>query len=367
MAQAVSGQIPLTPPIEPMLAKAATELPAGPDLIYEPKWDGFRALVFRTRDSVYIQSRDLRPLDRYFPELHDALEAALPEACVLDGEIVIATARGLDFDALQMRLHPAASRVAKLAAATPSSFVAFDVLSIDRDDLRGLPQAERRGRLEALLAHTKPPIHLTPMTRDLRTAERWLKEFEGAGLDGVIAKPGGATYQPGKRTMIKVKHARTAECVVAGFRWHKGGLGTHVGSLLLGLYDADERLQHVGVTSAFTMATRHELVDALEPFRTNAIVDHPWREWSDAAGSASTRMPGGQSRWSAGKDLSWEPLRPELVCEVKYDHMQGDRFRHAAIFLRWRTDKRPEDCRYDQLEVTPPYELSKVFGGHATG
>ena len=350
-----------------MLAKLATELPAGGNLLYEPKWDGFRAIVFRTSDDVYIQSRDLRPLDRYFPELHQALIDGLPEPCVLDGEIVIATSKGLDFDALQMRLHPAASRVAKLAASTPSSFVAFDVLAIGDEDLRGAPQAERRLRLEALLAGAQPPIHLTPMTLDVDVAAAWLKEFEGAGLDGVMAKPAAGTYQPGKRAMIKVKHARTAECVVAGFRWHKDGHGSLVGSLLLGLFDESGRLHHVGVTSSFTTAMRRELVTELAPLREHALVDHPWREWAEASGDgAMTRMPGGQSRWSAGKDLSWEPLRVERVCEVKYDHMQGDRFRHAAIFQRWRTDKQPKDCGYDQLEVTPPYELAKVFGASPT-
>ncbi|MFN7983357.1 MAG: ATP-dependent DNA ligase [Vicinamibacterales bacterium] len=362
----MSNAAPVVPPVEPMLAKLATELPATGDLLYEPKWDGFRAIVFRTADDVYIQSRDLRPLDRYFPELHAALIAGLPQPCVLDGEIVIATRKGLDFDALQLRLHPAASRVAKLAAATPSSFVAFDVLAIGDDDLRVAPQAERRLRLEALLADAKPPIHLTPMTLDASVAATWLEQFEGAGLDGVMAKPAASTYQPGKRAMIKVKHARTAECVVAGFRWHKNGHGTLVGSLLLGLFDGDGRLHHVGVTSSFTTAMRKQLASELEPLRANALVEHPWREWAEAGGEvASTRMPGGQSRWSAGKDLSWEPLRIERVCEVKYDHMQGDRFRHAAIFLRWRPDKPPSDCGYDQLEVTPPYELAKVFGAAA--
>ena len=362
----MSNAAPVVPPVEPMLAKLATELPATGDLLYEPKWDGFRAIVFRTADDVYIQSRDLRPLDRYFPELHAALIAGLPQPCVLDGEIVIATRKGLDFDALQLRLHPAASRVAKLAAATPSSFVAFDVLAIGDDDLRVAPQAERRLRLEALLADAKPPIHLTPMTLNASVAATWLEQFEGAGLDGVMAKPAASTYQPGKRAMIKVKHARTAECVVAGFRWHKNGHGTLVGSLLLGLFDGDGRLHHVGVTSSFTTAMRKQLASELEPLRANALVEHPWREWAGAGGeAASTRMPGGQSRWSAGKDLSWEPLRIERVCEVKYDHMQGDRFRHAAIFLRWRPDKPPSDCGYDQLEVTPPYELAKVFGAAA--
>ena len=346
-----------------MLAKPAGELPPQGSFLYEPKWDGFRAIVFRGGSEVYIQSRDLRPLDRYFPELHDIFLERLPDGCVIDGEIVIATAHGLDFDALQMRLHPAASRVAKLAKETPAQFVAFDLLADRGTDVRDAAQSGRRALLEKLLAKVKPPIHLTPMTRDRATAVDWLARFEGAGLDGVIAKPQDGPYQPGKRAMIKVKHARTADCVVAGFRWHKNGKNTLVGSLLLGLYDDKGKLHHVGVTSAFSMATRKQLVQELKPLRTNAIEKHPWREWADADAGHGTRMPGGQSRWSAGKDLSWEPLRIERVCEVKYDHMQGDRFRHAAIFLRWRPDKRPRDCRYDQLEVTRPYELEKVFGG----
>ncbi len=349
----------LAPPIEPMLAALADAVPAG-EYLYEPKWDGFRAIVFRGRDDVFIQSRDLRPLDRYFPELHAEFLRALPEGSVVDGEVVIAGARGLDFDALQMRLHPAASRVAKLAKETPASFVAFDLLAVNGEDIRPLPQQERRARLERLLATAAPPIHLTPATRDLGTAVEWLARFEGAGLDGVVAKPIGLPYQPGKRAMVKVKHARTADCVVAGFRWHKSGHDA-VGSLLLGLYDERGALQHVGVTSAFTMATRKALAVELEPLRRQALEGHPWREWAEA-GAAASRMPGAQSRWSAGKDLSWEPLRVERVCEVKYDHLQGDRFRHATQFLRWRPDKRPRDCRYDQLEVTPPYELEKVFG-----
>ena len=348
-----------------MLAKIATALPDGDGFIYEPKWDGFRAIVYRGEGDVYIQSRDLRPLDRYFPELHDALIERLPDDCVLDGEIVIATARGLDFDALQLRLHPAASRVAKLAAATPASFVAFDALAAGGKDLRGAPQRQRREELERLLANVKPPVHLTPMTRDPRQASEWLSRFEGAGLDGVIAKPDAAIYEPGKRAMIKIKHVRTADCVVAGFRWHKNGRGTMIGSLLLGLFDHNGRLHHVGVTSAFDMARRRQLVEELAPLRENALAQHPWRDWAEGAAASNepmTRMPGGQSRWSAGKDLSWEPLRVERVCEVKYDHMQGDRFRHAAVFVRWRPDKPPKDCRYDQLEVTTPYELEKVFG-----
>jgi ATP-dependent DNA ligase len=350
---------PIEPPIDPMLAKLAEELPAGKGLLYEPKWDGFRALVFRGPSDVFIQSRDLKPLDRYFPDLHTALVTALPEG-VFDGEIVIATPHGLDFDALQMRLHPAASRVAKLAAETPASFVAFDLLAEGKHDLRTTPLRERRAQLERLLAGIAPPIYLTPMTRDSKTAADWLARFEGAGLDGVIVKPEEGLYEPGKRAMIKVKHARTADCVVAGFRWHKNGTDTRVGSLLLGLYDKKGVLQHVGVTSSFTMAVREQLVRELAPLRKGALDGHPWREWAKA--SELNRMPGGQSRWSAGKDLSWEPLRIERVCEVKYDHMQGDRFRHAAVFQRWRPDKPPEECTYDQLEVTTPYELAKVFG-----
>jgi len=352
----------IEPPIEPMLAKLAEELPTGGGFLYEPKWDGFRAIVFRGESEVFIQSRDLRPLDRYFPELHETFLASLPDGCVIDGEIVIVTPHGLDFDALQLRLHPAASRVAKLAKETPAAFVAFDLIAIGGRDLRAVPQDERRILLEQALADATPPIHLTPMTRDPAVASEWLTRFEGAGLDGVIAKPEHATYQPGKRAMIKIKHARTADCVVAGFRWHKTGKNVLVGSLLLGLYDDHGALHHVGVTSSFTMATRRQLALELAPLREHAFDEHPWREWADAEGSEMARMPGGQSRWSAGKDLSWEPLRIERVCEVKYDHMQGQRFRHAAIFQRWRPDKRPEDCRYDQLEVTTPYELEKVFG-----
>jgi ATP-dependent DNA ligase len=341
-----------------MLAKLSDTLPRDGDYLYEPKWDGFRAIVYRGASELYIQSRDSRPFDRYFPDLHEALLERLPKGCVVDGEIVIATPEGLDFDALQMRLHPAASRVAMLAERTPASFVAFDLLAHGGRDRMAAPQFERRDRLERLLAKATPPLHLTPATRSHRTAAGWLERFEGAGLDGVIAKPVDLPYQPGKRAMIKVKHARTADCVVAGFRWHKSGKD-RIGSLLLGLYDDDD-LHHVGVTSSFTMERRKELVEELAPLRKDALKRHPWRAWAEAEGSG-TRMPGGQSRWSAGKDLSWEPLRIERVCEVKYDHMQGDRFRHAATFLRWRPDRKPRDCRYDQLEVTTPYDLSKIF------
>ena len=342
-----------------MLAKLVDAIPSGDGFLYEPKWDGFRAIVFRHDDDLYIQSRDLRPFDRYFPDLHDALLDRLPPRCVVDGEIVIAAPGGLDFDALQMRLHPAASRVKKLAEERPASFVAFDLLALGDDDLRQRPQADRRDRLERALSAARPPLFLTPATHDADRAREWLREFEGAGLDGVIVKPLGAVYQPGKRAMLKVKHARTADCVVAGFRWHRT-IGDAVGSLLLGLYDDRGHLHHVGVTSSFTTEMRKQLVADLGPLRKNALEQHPWRTWA-GEGDSGVRRPGGQSRWSAGKDLSWEPLRVERVCEVKYDHLQGDRFRHAAVFLRWRDDKRPGDCRYDQLEVTPPYELERVF------
>jgi len=351
---------PIAPPVDPMLAKLATALPEGDGWLFEPKWDGFRAIVFRDGSDVYIQSRDLKPLDRYFPELKPALLASLPPRAVVDGEIVIAT-DALDFDLLQLRLHPAASRVARLAEETPSSFVAFDLLAEGDRDLRDQPQERRRAALEQALGRASGSVHVTPCSRDRKVAGEWFHRFEGAGLDGVIAKHEATTYQPGKRAIIKVKHARTADCVVAGFRWHKNGPGELVGSLLLGLYDAQGRLHHVGVTSSFTASTRRELARELEPLRKDALGAHPWREWAVAEGGGSTRMPGGQSRWSQGKDLSWEPLRVERVCEVKYDHLQGDRFRHAAVFERWRPDKRPQDCRYDQLEVTPPAELREIF------
>ena len=334
-----------------MLAKTADAIPTDGDFLFEPKWDGFRAIVFRGpgADDVYIQSRELRPLDRYFPELHAVFLEQLPKGAVVDGEIVMPTPHGLDFGGLQMRLHPAASRVAKLAQATPAAFVAFDLLAAGGKSLLGAPQRERRAQLEKLFKTIRRPLYLTPMTRDPKLAEDWLQRFEGAGLDGVIAKPATASYQPGKRAMFKIKHVRTADCVVAGFRWHKSGKDA-VGSLLLGLYDDEGALQHVGVTSAFTMAMRQQLVKELAPLRKEA---------------ESSRMPGRQSRWSAGKDLSWEALRIERVCEVKYDHMEGDRFRHATVFQRWRPDKQPRDCHYDQLEVTPAYELEKVFGAGA--
>jgi ATP-dependent DNA ligase len=356
---------PIAPPIEPMLAQVAEQLPAQGEFLFEPKWDGFRAIVFRSDDDVFIQSRDLKPLDRYFPELHDAMRRLLPAGCVVDGEIVVVTPHGLDFDALQLRLHPAASRIAKLAKTSPVSFVAFDLLAVDGRSVMTSVQRERRAMLEALLAHVEAPLYLTPMTRQPELASDWLQQFEGAGLDGVVVKPVDIAYLPGKRAMFKVKHARTADCVVAGFRWYKDTRNA-VGSLLLGLYDERGVLHHVGVTSAFTMATRRSLLEILEPLRSNALDAHPWRDWANEQAHATARMPGGQSRWSAGKDLSWEPVRIELVCEVKYDHLQGDRFRHATHFVRWRTDKPPQACRYDQLETTTPYELRKVFGAAAS-
>src|SRR4051812_19621334 len=352
--------LPFPPPVEPMLAKAVDAIPADDGWLFEPKWDGFRALVYRDGDDVYTQSRDLKPLDRYFPELADPLRAALPERCVLDGEVVIARDGALDFEALLLRIHPAASRVNMLAAESPASFVAWDLLALGDDDLRAVPQDERRRRLETALDGSTSPVHLTPATTDRATAADWFERFEGAGLDGVVAKRLDAPYQPGKRVMLKIKHQRTADCVVAGFRWHKNGPGTHVGSLLLGLYDDEGKLHHVGVTSSFTAAKRKQLVEELRPLREGAAEQHPWREWAQWSGAQ--RMPGASSRWNRGKDLSWEPLRLERVCEVGYDHLQGDRFRHATTFLRFRPDKAPAECRYDQLEETAPLELKQIFG-----
>lgn len=347
-----------------MLAKRVGELPADGDWIFEPKWDGFRALVFRDGDEILIQSRDEKPLNRYFPELLDPLRSALPTRCVLDGEIVIVKDNGLDFDALQLRLHPAASRVKLLSQQTPSSVVFFDLLCRDDRDLRGEPFAARRRELELLLSSAPPPIHLTPATTDRSVASDWFRRFEGAGLDGVMAKPIAGTYEPNKRVMLKVKHERDCDCVVAGFRWYKKGDRTLIGSLLLGLFDDAGALQHVGVCASFSAAKRKELAEFLEPYRKDALANHPWRAWAEAetvTDDGVKRMPGGQSRWSQGKDLSWEPLRPELVVEVAYEHMQGDRFRHMSQFRRWRTDKKPSDCTYAQLEVVPPQELGEIF------
>jgi ATP-dependent DNA ligase len=356
--------LPVNPPILPMLAKRVDELPAEGSFIFEPKWDGFRALVFRDHDEIEIQSRDEKPLNRYFPELVEALGAQLPARCVLDGEIVIAKDSALDFDSLQLRLHPAASRVKLLSKQIPASIVFFDLLCEDNRDLRTEPFEERRRALEKLLVGATPPVHLTPATHDSGVAADWFRRFEGAGLDGVVAKPVDGIYEPNKRVMLKVKHERDCDSVVAGFRWYKKGDRTMVGSLLLGLFDDAGVLQHVGVCASFSDEIRRSLLEFLEPYRRNALENHPWRKWAEyapAEGEAGRRMPGGQSRWSQGKDLSWEPLRPELVVEVAYEHMQGDRFRHMSHFRRWRTDKKPEDCTYEQLEVVPPHELRSIF------
>ncbi len=356
--------LPFQPPLAPMLAKALDDLPLAAGMIYEPKWDGFRCIVFRDGDNIELSSRGERPLTRYFPELLAALRVNLAQRCVIDGEIVIVGSKGLDFDALLQRIHPAESRVQRLAAETPASFVAFDVLALGDDDLRAKPFAERRSLLIDVLDHARPPIHLTPATTDPTMAGDWFERFEGAGLDGVVAKPASLTYQPDKRVMFKVKHQRTADCVVGGFRWHKE---SGVGSLLLGLYDGDGMLHHVGVATSFTSKLRLALADELSPLRENALDGHPWRDWAQAAGAESAndsgqRMPGASSRWNAKKDLSWEPLRPERVAEVAYDHLQRDRFRHATRLVRWRDDRTPDSCTYAQLEQPVPEELHRVFG-----
>ncbi len=355
--------LPVNPPVLPMLAKRVDDLPSEGAWIFEPKWDGFRALVFRDGDEIFIQSRDEKPLNRYFPDLLEPLRSVLPARCVLDGEIVIVRNEGLDFEELQLRLHPAASRVRLLSQQSPASVVFFDVLCEGDRDLRGHSFESRRQILESLLSSAPPPIHITPATSDSNLASDWFRRFEGAGLDGVMAKTPAGTYEPNKRLMLKVKHERDCDCVVAGFRWHKKGDGA-IGSLLLGLYDDSGALQHVGVCASFSTEKRLELAGFLEPHRKNALVDHPWKQWADhgaAAPESGQRLPGGQSRWSQGKDLSWEPLRPELVVEVAYDHMQGSRFRHTAQFRRWRQDKKPGDCTYQQLEVVPPQELLEIF------
>jgi ATP-dependent DNA ligase len=355
-------KLPVPPPVAPMLAKRVAAIPDGPGWLFEPKWDGFRLLVFRDGDELLLQSREEKPLDRYFPELRAPLLAQLPERCALDGELVIARDGALDFEALQMRIHPAASRVKKLAEEIPAQVVFWDVLCEGDRDLRARPFRERRAELEKLLAGVAPPLHVTPVSDDAAVAADWFRRFEGAGFDGVMAKPADGAYEPNKRAMLKVKHERECDCVVAGFRWHKSGEGTAIGSLLLGLYDAAGALQHVGVAASFTNAKRAELVAFLAPYRENALADHPWKEWGGQTAEDAQRMPGAQSRWSSGKTLAWEPLRPELVVEVGYDHMEGTRFRHVAHFRRWRPDKEPRSCTYDQLEVVPPEELSAIFG-----
>jgi ATP-dependent DNA ligase len=356
-------KLPVMPPVAPMLAKSVPTIPAG--MSYEPKWDGFRSICFRDVGEVELGSRNERPMTRYFPELVAAVQAELPQRCVIDGEIVIATENGLDFDALQQRIHPAASRVNMLAEQTPASFIAFDLLALGDEDLSGRPFAERRSALVAALGDAGPSVHLTPATTDLDLAQRWFTEFEGAGLDGVIAKPLDGSYQPDKRVMFKIKHERTADCVLAGFRWHKTSTQDQplLGSMLLGLYD-NGHLQHVGVIGAFPATRRAALVEELQPLRLKDGEDHPWREWANAEAHASgRRLPGAVSRWNASKDLSFVPLRPDRVVEVKYEHMEGNRFRHLAHFLRWRPDRDPESCTYEQLEVPVSFQLQEIVPG----
>ncbi|OKJ05646.1 ATP-dependent DNA ligase [Kitasatospora sp. CB01950] len=352
-------QLPVMPPVSPMLAKAVAAIP--PDMQYEAKWDGFRAIVFRDGDEIELGSRTGKPLTRYFPEVVAAVREQLPERCVVDGEIVVAHDGRLHFEELLERIHPAASRVRTLAERTPASLVAFDLLALEDDDLTARPLVERRAELAQLLADAAPPVHLAPATTDLDLARTWFSRFEGAGLDGVVAKPLDATYRPGERTMFKVKHARTADCVVAGYREHKSG--PVVGSLLLGLYDADGRLQHVGVSASFTMARRAELAEELAPLRLDAedLGGHPWAAWTDERAQAEDRLPGAVSRWTGKKDLSWVPLRPERVAEVGYDHMEGTRFRHTTRFKRWRPDRTPESCTYAQLEEPVSYDLGELL------
>jgi ATP-dependent DNA ligase len=356
-------QLPVMPPVAPMLAKAVATIPPGAS--YEPKWDGFRCICFRDGDEVELGSRNERPMTRYFPELVEAIRAELPDRCVVDGEIVIATADALDFEALQQRIHPATSRVELLSRQTPASFVAFDLLALGDEDYTGRPFAERRAALERALAGAGGSVHLTPATDDLDEAQRWFTQFEGAGLDGVIAKPHTITYQQDKRVMFKIKHTRTADCVLAGFRWHKTSTDAQplIGSLLLGLYNDAGTLQHVGVVGAFTAKRRAELVGELEPLLVNDGDEHPWSRWAEAEAHQGQRLPGAVSRWNATKDLSFVPLRPERVLEVKYEHMEGTRFRHLAHFVRWRDDRTPESCTYEQLEVPVTFQLADIVPG----
>ncbi|MGW5611538.1 ATP-dependent DNA ligase [Streptomyces sp. NPDC003753] len=351
--------LPVMPPVKPMLAKPVSAIP--PDMQYEAKWDGFRAIVFRDGVEVELGSRTGKPLTRYFPELVEALRERLPERCVVDGEIVIAREGRLDFDALTERIHPADSRVRMLAQKTPASFVVFDLLALDDDSLLDVPLGRRRALLERALSGVRPPVHLAPATTDRAVAEQWFEQYEGAGLDGVIAKPLSLPYRPDERVMFKVKHERTADVVVAGYRFHKSG--PVVGSLLLGLYDDRGALQHVGVSAAFPMKQRERLVEELEPLRMDDVAGHPWAAWSDEEAHETARLPGAPSRWSGKKDLSWVPLRPERVAEVAYDHMEnGERFRHTARFLRWRPDRTPESCTYAQLQEPVRYDLAEILG-----
>ncbi|GHE65761.1 ATP-dependent DNA ligase [Streptomyces cellulosae] len=348
------------PPVKPMLAKSVAKIPPG--MQYEAKWDGFRAIVFRDGDEVELGSRTGKPLTRYFPELVEALRERLPERCVVDGEIVIARDGHLDFDALTERIHPADSRVRTLAERTPASFVAFDLLALADESLLDVPLTDRRKLLVRALHNVTPPVHVAPATTDVDVAQGWFEQYEGAGLDGVVAKPLDLRYRQDERAMFKIKHERTADVVVAGYRLHKSG--PVVGSLLLGLYDAQGALQHVGVSAAFSMKRRAELVEELEPLRMEDVSGHPWAAWADEAAHASARLPGAPSRWTGKKDLSWVPLRPERVAEVAYDHMEnGQRFRHTARFRRWRPDRDPESCTFAQLEEPVRYDLAEILGG----
>jgi ATP-dependent DNA ligase len=356
------------PPVLPMLAKSVKGIP-DPDrlggLMFEPKWDGFRCIVFRDGDEVVLASRNTKPLTRYFPEVVEAVKASLPRRCVVDGEIFVAIGDRLEFEKLQERIHPADSRVRMLAEKTPAGLVAFDLLAVDDESLTGQPFEERRDRLVHALADAVPPVHLTRTTSDPAVATDWFSRFEGAGLDGVVAKPLRATYQQGARTMLKIKHERTADVVVAGYRLHKTSTPQRplLGSLLLGLYDDQGRLAHIGVSASFTAQRRAELVEELQPLVATDLSEHPWGDWSEWAIANPDRVPGTQSRWSAGKDLSFTPLRPERVLEVGYDHMEGSRFRHTAQFKRWRPDRDPESCGYEQLEEPVGYDLTEVLGG----
>ncbi|MFG2005592.1 ATP-dependent DNA ligase [Spirillospora sp. NPDC048911] len=354
--------LPISPPLSPMLAKAVKTMPKG-DVLYEPKWDGFRCIVFRDGDEVELSSRGEKPLTRYFPELVEAVKRELPERCVVDGEIVLRSGPRLNFDVLQQRIHPAASRIKLLAAELPASFIAFDLLAVGDESLMETPLGERRQRLVDTLAGVKAPIHVTPASDSYELALQWFDLFEGAGLDGVIAKPRDIPYEPDKRVLWKVKHERTADCVVAGFRWHKSG--PIVGSLLLGIYNDEGQLQHVGVAASFTMKRREELVAELEPYRLTDLSEHPWSAWAQQNEGTADRMPGAVSRWTGKKDLSWVALRPELVAEVAYEAMEGSRFRHTARFRRWRTDRTPKSCTYEQLEVPVAYDLDDIFAGGA--
>ncbi|MCX4514298.1 ATP-dependent DNA ligase [Streptomyces sp. NBC_01619] len=355
--------LPVMPPVKPMLAKSVAKIPPG--MQYEAKWDGFRAIVHRDGDEVVIGSRTGKPLTRYFPELVVSLRDNLPERCVVDGEIVIAHEGRLDFDRLTERIHPADSRVRMLAERTPASFVAFDLLALGDEALLQTPLAERRAVLAEALSGARAPVHLAPATTDTAVAQEWFERYEGAGLDGVIAKPLDLPYRPDARLMYKIKHERTADVVVAGFRFHKSG--PVVGSLLLGLYDAGGALQHVGVCAAFSMKRREELVAELEPLRLADVSEHPWARWAEEEAHESARLPGAPSRWSGKKDLSWVALRPERVVEVAYDHMEGDRFRHTAQFRRWRPDRTPDSCTYTQLEEPVRYDLSEVLSERPSG